>query len=202
MSWTAAILPALGRWGYIGVGVGIFLESAGVPVPGETALIAASIAAANGTLSLPIVIAVACVASVFGDNIGFMLGRRLGRGWLESRGQRFGITAARLARVDAFFDRFGAFTVAAARFVAGVRVIVAFVAGTTRMRWRDFLVYNVLGAIAWASSVSLIAFGAARGYAGVAAMHSLAGPALIASVVVVAAVFWFVSRRRRSKGTS
>jgi membrane protein DedA with SNARE-associated domain len=77
------LLDLLEQYGYVGLAVGVFLESMGLPVPGETALIAAAFAAARGILSLPVVIGVAALAGILGDNMGYYLGRRLGREWLE-----------------------------------------------------------------------------------------------------------------------
>ena len=194
---TAPLLAALARWGYAGVALGVFLESAGVPVPGETALIAAAFGAAHGVLSLPWIIVVASAASILGDNLGFAVGRRLGRGWVEQHGHRVLLTPARLQRVDAFFERFGPMAVALARFVTGVRVVAAVAAGTSRMPWPVFLRYNVLGAVAWAVLVSLFGYALGRGYAGVAAGGGHAGAVLAVVVPVVLVAAWMLMRNRR-----
>lgn len=113
-AWSTAFLTWLARWGYAGVALGVFLESVGVPVPGETALFAAAFGAACGALALPWMIGTAAIASVLGDNLGFALGRRLGRGWLEHHGRRVLFTPERLAQVDRFFARHGPVAVALA----------------------------------------------------------------------------------------
>lgn len=200
---TIPLFPAIGltrvlawiaSYGYVGLAVGVFLESAGVPVPGETALLGAAFGAAHGALSLPLVILVAAVASILGDNVGFAVGRRLGRTWLERHGRRLWITPERFAHVDRFFDRFGPGAVAVARFVPGVRVLGALAAGTSRMRWTVFLVYNVLGAVVWATVVALAGYAVGRGYAGASAWLGRAG--LVLAVVVPAALVaaWLVRR--------
>lgn len=179
-------LVCLGDYGYVALGAMIFLESAGVPIPGETALLAAAFGSAHGVFFLPWVIAIAASASILGDNLGFWMGRRLGRSWLERYGHRLWLTDARLAAVDRFFERFGPSTVAIARFVTGVRVIAAFAAGTSRMSWPVFIRYNVLGAVAWATIVSLIGYAIGRGYGGISAWFGRTG--IVLAVVVPAAL--------------
>lgn len=117
-----SIGSALAHWvewyGYAGLAIGVFAESVGIPVPGETALAASAFAAALGTLALPIIILVAAIAGILGDNLGYAIGRRLGRPWAEQHGRWVLLTPKRLARVDDFFQRRGPVAVALARFVA------------------------------------------------------------------------------------
>jgi membrane-associated protein len=152
---SPAILAWIARYGYAAVALGVLLESAVVPVPGETVVLAASFAAPHGSLSLGTVIIVAAVSGVLGDNIGFVIGRRFGRALLERGGRWVFLTPERLTLMDALFARFGPAAVTIARFVTGVRVVAALAAGVSHMRWRTFLCYNILGAVLWASAVSL-----------------------------------------------
>lgn len=193
-TFAATLLTWLGRFGYLGVALGVLLESAGLPIPGEAALLAAAFGAARGALALPWVIAVAALAGVLGDNLGFALGRRLGREWLRRHGGRFLLEPERLAQVDRFFDRYGAPTVAIARFVTGVRVVAAFAAGTTRLRWRTFLLWNVIGAVAWASTVGLVGYAVGKGYAQAGEWFGRAG--VVLGLVVPAALLaaWLLRR--------
>src|SRR5579863_8359439 len=98
------------------------LENAGLPVPGETVLLAGAVLARSGGLSLPWVVATAVCGAIVGDNFGFLVGRRGGRAAADRHGWRFGLTPARLAQFDRFFARYGPFTVFIARFVTGLRV--------------------------------------------------------------------------------
>lgn len=148
---------------YAALALLVFLESAGLPLPGETALIAAAFAAARGSVSLPLVVMIAAISGILGDNLGYYLGRRFGRSWLDRR-LRWVLVSASLERVDAFYARFGPAAVALARFVAGVRVLAAFTAGVAHMRWRTFLTYNILGATLWATVVGAFGFALGRGY--------------------------------------
>src|SRR5262249_10248125 len=144
-------------YGYLALFVGVLLENAGLPVPGETAVLIAGFLcsdAGGGRLHLGWVIATTTVAAVIGDNIGFWLGRELARPRLQA-GKRFLFltpSAAQLA--ESYFERYGIWTVFFARFVAGLRVIGALAAGTAGMRWSHFLAANAGGAVTWAVTIS------------------------------------------------
>lgn len=185
------LLRWLSEYGYWGLGIGVLLESAGLPIPGETALLVAAFAAAQGGLSLPMVIVVAAVAGVLGDNLGYAAGRRLGRPWLDRYGRWVLLTPGRLERADRFFERFGAWAVVLARFVAGVRVVMALSAGMARMRWRRFVVHNVLGAALWATVIGVLGYAFGRGWR---LTHRLGpvGDVVLAIVPLVLASLWLV----------
>jgi len=147
------IVDLFARYGYWVVLFGVFLENAGLPVPGETALLAGAALAHSGRLSLIGVIATAIGGATLGDNVGFLIGRRGGRVLAERYGRRIGLTRARLAQFDRFFARHGGRTVFIARFVTGLRVFGAVLAGASEIRWPAFLFYNATGAIVWATAV-------------------------------------------------
>src|SRR6185295_12800831 len=111
-----------------------------------------------GRLSLVRVIVTAMIAAVIGDNIGFLIGRRGGRGLAERHGWRVGLTAARLQQFDRFFARYGPQTVFIARFVTGLRVFCALLAGASGLRWRTFLLYNALGAVVWSIVIAFAGY--------------------------------------------
>lgn len=146
------------RYGYAVVFLGVFLENTGLPVPGETALLAGAALAHFGELSLVRVILVAMAGATLGDNLGFLIGRRGGRQFIERFGGRVGLTAKRLRQFDRFFDRHGARTVFIARFITGLRVFGAVLAGASRLRWRDFLIYNAAGAIVWCTVIGIAGY--------------------------------------------
>jgi membrane protein DedA with SNARE-associated domain/membrane-associated phospholipid phosphatase len=148
----------LARYGYLVVFFGVFLENAGVPVPGETVLLAAAFFAHQGTLSLPWVIGIAVVAAILGDNLGYWIGRRGGRSLATRHGAVVGLTPARLAALEDFFNRHGAKTVFLARFVTGLRVFAALVAGISGLRWPRFAFYNAAGAVTWAVAVGVAGY--------------------------------------------
>lgn len=161
------LLSVPSQLGYGALAGFVFAESAGVPVPGETALIAAGLLARSGQLSLPIVIAVAAIAAMLGDNLGYALGRRGGRAMLLREGRLARHRRRALVTGERFFARHGAKTVFFGRWVSGVRVVAAVLAGATAMPWRTFVVYNALGAIAWAATVAAVAALAGPVWAGV-----------------------------------
>ncbi|MHB8877203.1 MAG: DedA family protein [Myxococcaceae bacterium] len=189
------------EYGYYGLAVGVFLESAGVPVPGETVLVAAAIAAAHGWLSLPWVIAVAALAGALGDNLGYALGRKLGRPFAERHLARI-LSRSRLERVDRFFARYGPAAVALARFVAGLRVVAALSAGMARLRWSLFLPFNLLGAALWATSVGLAGYAAGLGWRELSGWRGRTEEVLVPVVLLalIMLVRWWVHRRRKRRG--
>jgi undecaprenyl-diphosphatase len=161
----------------------VFAESAGIPVPGETAVLTAGVLAGAGHLALPIVIAVAVTAAVTGDTLGYWLGRRGGRAVLTRRGPFPALRAHALETGERFFARHGAKTVFLGRFVPGVRVVAAVLAGASAMPWPRFAVYNVCGAFAWAAAVAGLASLVGPS---VAAAFGVAALALAATVALVA----------------
>jgi membrane protein DedA with SNARE-associated domain len=138
--------------------VGVFLENAGVPVPGETALLSGAALCHYGRLSLVWVVAAAVAGATLGDNLGFFIGRRGGRALAERYGRYFGLTARRLDQFDRFFDRHGGRTVFIARFITGLRVFGAVLAGASGLRWPTFLFYNATGAVVWATAVAIAGY--------------------------------------------
>src|SRR4051794_6883105 len=135
----------------------VLAECAGVPLPGETALLAAGVLAGAGRLDLPLVVLVAMAAAVLGDTLGYWLGRRGGRSVLLHRGPMRRGRVHAVERGERYFARHGAKTVFLGRFVPGVRVVTAAVAGATEMPWPRFALYNALGAFAWAATVGGLA---------------------------------------------
>lgn len=132
-------------------------ESAGLPIPGETALVAAALLASAGHLSLPLVIGVSALAAAVGDNVGYWIGRRGGRRALTAdRGPFRRHRQHLMRRGERFFATHGAKAVVLGRFVAGVRAVTAVVAGASGMPARRFVVANAAGAIGWATTTSLL----------------------------------------------
>ena len=183
------------RYGYFVVFFGVLLENAGVPVPGETILLAGAALARFGHLSLSNVIIVAIVAAVLGDNIGFFIGRRGGRLLLERRGWVFGLTPARLAQFDTFFNRHGAKTVFIARFVTGLRVVGAILAGASTLPWSRFLVFNVAGAVAWASTFGAVGYALGYSWDTIERWIGHLGLAMLIVIAVAGAAAFVRSRR-------
>jgi membrane protein DedA with SNARE-associated domain len=197
---TATLADWFARYGYPVLFGTVLLENVGVPVPGETAVLTAGLLSSpqgGGRLSLGLVMAVAFVAAVVGDNFGYWLGRSLARPRLsDGRGFLF-LTPARFASVEGYFHRYGAATVFAARFITGVRVVAALAAGTAGMSWLRFLAANAAGALAWAVVVTLEGYLLGEGW------HALRVSGgnivwLAVAVVLLVPVAWHALTRRRS----
>jgi membrane protein DedA with SNARE-associated domain len=145
-------------FGYPLLFVIVMAESSGVPIPGETALIAAGVLASGGKLEIQFVIAIAALAAIVGDNIGYQIGRKGGR-WLLERPGRFEQQRRQvLVTGEPFFERHGPKAVFFGRFVLGLRVWASWLAGATHMRWRSFFLWNACGGICWATGVGLVAY--------------------------------------------
>ena len=176
----------------------VAIETMGIPVPGETAIFTAGILASREELSIEIVIAVAASAAIIGDNIGFMIGRRLGRRLLLAPGPLEGHRRRVIEVGEPFFERHGPKAVFLGRWITGLRITSAWLAGVNRMPWPTFLFWNALGGIFWATTVALVAYFLGRGAERVFNAAGLGG----AGVVVVAGVIvWLVVRRRERAGT-
>lgn len=148
----------LETWGLAALFLSVTLEAFGLPLPGESAVIAASVAAAAGRFPILAVAAVSVVGAVLGDNIGYLIGRRLGRPAILAHGARFGISAAALDWAEALVRRHGPLIVVIARFIVLLRQMNGLVAGTSAMPWRHFLAANVLGALLWVGTWTTLAW--------------------------------------------
>lgn len=170
----------------------VMLESFGVPLPGETALIAFGVLASQGHYDVAVVIAVAAAAAIIGDNLGYwIIGRWFGRKLLRHRW--FTRFADRyLPRAERIMERHGGKTVFFGRFIAILRFTAAWLAGLGRMKWWRFLFWNAAGGIIWAVTVGLVAF-----YGGKAAADAIAryGAFGAAGIVVLFLIGWFVIHR-------
>jgi membrane protein DedA with SNARE-associated domain len=154
----AALIDVPAGIGYPLLFVLVATESAGALVPGETSLIVAAALAAQGQLSLPLVIGIAAGAAILGDNIGYLIGRRGLRRLLDRPGRWSARKRGLVERGEVFFVRRGSATVFFGRWLPGLRVVASWLAGANRMPWRRFLLWNALGGIAWASTVGAVAY--------------------------------------------
>jgi len=190
----ATIVDVAGDVGLPLLFVLLAVETMGVPVPGETALIAMGIVAAHGDVSIEAVVAIAAVAAIIGDNTGFLIGRHYGRALLVSDRGPFPHRRKRLvALAEPFFAKHGPKAVFLGRWTAGLRICSAWMAGASGMRWPIFTFYNALGGIAWAASVGLLAY-----FAGHSAEQiiKVAGIGAAAAVVIGGGLLWGYLHRR------
>jgi undecaprenyl-diphosphatase len=167
LDYLVNLVGRLGHWGYLVIFLGAMLESAaflGLVVPGESLVIAAGFFAAQGLFDLGDLILLVAIGAIIGDSIGYEMGRRMGRPTLERYGGRFGWRKARIKRADAFFSRHGGKAVLLGRFVGFARALVPFLAGSSRMPYRKFLLYNVLGAALWSPAMLLLGYFLGEGW--------------------------------------
>lgn len=188
---------SLGAWIYPAVAGLIFLETTalvGFVIHGELVLLVGGVAAERGDASLVLVFALAAAAAVGGDVVSFMLGRRLGRPFIELHGVRVRFGPEQIARVDRFFARHGGKAVVLGRFTGLLRATLPFVAGSSGMALRRLIPYSALSALAWTAAFTAIgyAFSESVAEAGDAATR-------VALVVVVLAIVAFVISSRRDR---
>jgi membrane protein DedA with SNARE-associated domain len=174
----------------------VALESAGIPLPGETALITAAFLASKGKLDIVEVIAVAAAAAIVGDNGGYWVGRHWGRRLLERwrRLQRFSDRV--LPPAERFFERHGDKTVFIGRFLPVLRFTAAWMAGVAHMRWWRFLTFNAAGGICWATLVALLAYYVGRAAADAFDRYGLIGAGAILAAAAAVLVVVHVLRNR------
>ena len=193
----AWIQPLVVQYGLYAVFFIVMLESAGVPLPGETALVLASIyAGMSGHLEMTHVILAAAAGAIVGDNIGFMVGRRFGLPLVRRYGRLIGLDDRRLAFGQHMFARHGAKIVFFGRFIAVLRIFAALLAGVNRYSWRSFLFYNAAGGFVWAT-----VFGVG-GYFFGEAVHRVAGPVGMFGLgfaVVGLIAGWWIMRRQEER---
>ena len=145
-------------YGYGIVFFGVMLENAGLPIPGETILLAAGFFASKHHFSLPVVMIVATVGAIIGDNLGYLAGRKLGRGFAEKYGKYVFLTPPRMKACEDYFAKHGDKTILVARFITGLRVFAAFFAGMSFMEWRRFVFFNAAGAVIWGIVITLVGY--------------------------------------------
>lgn len=184
--------------GYWAVAVLLLLESAGLPLPGETVLLLASfLAYTEHELQLPWIIVVGTVATTLGGELGFALGRHGGRPLIERYRHVFAIRPESIARGERLFDRYGSATVFLARFIFGMRVLAALLAGALHMSWRKFVLYNFLGAAVWVAAICSAGYLFGGHWARLAHDLKRFDLAVLIVVVVAALLWWWRTRSRQ-----
>jgi len=156
MNWLSTLVAHYGYWT---VAAAIGLESMGIPVPGETALVTAAVyAGATHNLNIAMVILAAITGAIVGDNIGFLVGRQFGYRLLLRHGSLFRLTTARIKLGQFLFVRHGGKMVFFGRFIAVLRALAALLAGVNCMPWPRFLIFNAAGGIVWAGGYGMLAY--------------------------------------------
>lgn len=201
MNYLYDLLLRIGNWAYFLVFLAACLESAvflGLIVPGESIVLASGFLAARRWFDLDVLIVAVFAGAVVGDNIGYQLGRRFGRRWLVRHGHRFGVRPAKVARVDAFFEQHGGKAVLLGRMIGFARALVPFIAGSSRLPYARFVVYNTLGAALWSVVTVLLGYFLGESWH-IAERWMGQASAVIGAALLAAILFgWWRRRRHRS----
>jgi membrane-associated protein len=193
----AAIINIPANVGYTVVFALIAVETMGIPVPGETALITAALLAHDDQLDIVPLVALAAAAAIIGDNVGFAIGRKGGRTLFARPGPFQSARLAALAHGEPFFAKHGPKAVFLGRWVSGLRIASAWLAGINKMHWPTFLLWNALGGIFWACTVGFAVYFAGHVAENVIAIAGpIAGGLTVAAIVGV--VIWGRRRTRRA----
>ncbi len=188
-------------YGYWAVFFGVMLENAGLPVPGETILLVGGYFSASHAdkFNLFRVMITAALGAVIGDNIGFAIGHHYGRGFLLRIGRFFFLTPKRFEHMENYFASHGNKTILVARFITGLRVFAALLAGASRkMPWRVFLFYNVAGALLWSIVITLLGYLFGHSLPLLVKWVGRTGTILLIAAIVIGVIVWRIRRHRKS----
>ncbi len=185
--------PWLEQYGYFALFGGVFVEGFGLPAPGETLIIASALLAGQGDLNPAAVLLAAWAAAVLGDNLGYLLGRWGGRRLFL----KIGVGKGHLAHVEQFFKRYGGGVVVAARFFEILRQLNGVVAGSMRMPWWKFIVFNALGAALWVGFWGGGVFLLGKHFERVGTvLHGFAPYVIAVGLAALAALAWYLANGR------
>jgi len=202
------VLKRIAEWyqdyGYPVLFLGVMLENAGVPVPGETAVLLAGFLCSDAgkeflgldvskhSFTLTWVISLTIIAAVLGDNLGYWLGRRFARPRLQMCERFLFLTPQILEKAEGYFLRYGSWTIFFARFITGLRVVGAMAAGTAGMPWRRFFIANAAGAALWGTVMSLVGFYSGEYFPTVAKWIGRSGMIALGVIIAVAVLLYFL----------
>jgi len=190
--------PVLDQYGYLAVFGAVVVEGFGIPAPGQTMLMAGAILAARGGMSIELVLGLALLAAVFGNTLGYLLGRWGGRMVL----QKVGVSKTRMQQVESLFNHYGGGIVFVGRFFDGLRQFSGIVAGTLEMPWWKFSVFNLLGAVAWTALWGLGVYFLGQDIKTVfAVFHRIEPYLIVVSLLAVIVLLIYLRRGRKSPDT-
>ena len=201
-SWLFQVLAEHFReWGYWTVPAVLLLENAGVPLPGETVLLFASfLAYQEHKLHLPYLILLGVAACTLGDNLGYLLGHFGGRPLLKRYQHVFRVRDRTIRRGERLFERHGHVAIFFARFIFGLRIIAGPLAGVLRMPWRQFVIFNFLGASLWVTTISLLGYFFGSQWNTLVKVMGRVNLVIAVAVLVVLVFFWHRHREKIANG--
>ncbi len=191
-----ALLQLADRLGYPAAGLGILIESVGIPFPGETALLIVAAYAGAGHLAIEWVIAAGFIGAAVGGDLGFAVGYLGGRPIVERVFQALHVKPERLAQSEQFFARHGAKAMFVARFLIGARSYGSMLAGMSRMPFATFQVFSAAGSVVWAVVVGLLGYYLGGNLTFIEKAVRDVGLAAAVVAVIVLGVMYVLARRR------
>jgi membrane protein DedA with SNARE-associated domain len=192
------VLDWYAQYGYWAVFVPVFLETAGLPLPGETSLLFAGVASSTGRIDVFWTIVVGATAAILGDNVGYAIGRFGGRRLVMKLAHIGGIEKS-LAWGEAYFERRGGITVFFARWLPGLRIFGAWIAGMVHMKWWKFAIWNAAGGIAWTTSIVLLGHFFGKSIHVVERVLGIGGVIALLVVAVALIVLWRRHEKRKEQ---
>lgn len=206
MSFVEHVRQFVTDYGYLAVFLGIFFEDFGLPTPGETMLIAGAVLASHGSLNIYWLLPIAWAGAVAGDSIGYLIGAKGGNKLLTRYGSKFGVTEARLRKVETFFEHYGDIVVVVARFFLILRQFNGIVAGALGMPWPRFFLYNAIGAALWVGFWGGATFWVGRRFFEYLRSFGWSGRLVLAlvalgAVALVAQLWWHWRSHHRTKAS-
>jgi membrane protein DedA with SNARE-associated domain len=187
-------------YGYLVILLITVLETSaflGMFVPGDTVVVLSGLLASRGVLKFPLVVAVAALGAIVGDNIGYFIGWKFGLPFLAKYGRRFYIKEQHLQRASTFFKKHGGKAVVLGRFAIYIRTLVPVVAGISRMNYGIFLFYNIVGGILWAAASAAVGFFFGNSWDRISRALGVTGAVIFFLAIIAAATVVIVRRRRR-----
>ena len=191
-------------YGYYIVFMGLLLENSafiGLVFPGETVLLAASFFAARGDFNIYLVILYGMLGAFIGNNIGYFLGLKGGRPFIERFGHRFFISEARIKAAEGYFDSHGGKTVFIGRFASGIRVFVSLLAGASHMNYAKFLIYTLLAVVAWTVGIGVVGYVFGQNWELLLKIIERIGWGTLAVIIVLVLGAYFYHRIKRKSGS-
>jgi membrane protein DedA with SNARE-associated domain len=192
------VLDWYAEYGYWAVFVPVLLETAGLPLPGETSLLFAGVASATGRIDVYWAIVVGASAAIIGDNIGYAIGRFGGRK-LVTRLAGIGGIERSLAAGEVYFERRGGITVFLARWLPGLRIFGAWIAGMVHMKWWKFALWNAAGGICWATTIVLLGHFFGKSIHVVEKVLGVGGVVALVLVAIAGLVLWRRHEQRKER---
>lgn len=201
---TTTITHFLDTFGYLAVFLFIATENLGVPFPGETMLVIASVYASQSKLHIEFVILACILGSVIGSTAGYTIGWHGGRELIRRFGRYVHVTEATLAPAERYFNKYGSATVFFGRFLAVLRAWASFLAGVNHMPVPIFLIYNTAGAIIWSIAFGLLGYYLGKNSAllGKVLSYLGTGGVIIVVVILVVAIALYLRRRSRERAAT